>query len=282
MTRVLLTGATGFVGRQVLKRLLQKDVAISVISRSSQENFPLQDSKITQYFRTNNLFTENDAWYNNVCEGIDIIIHVAWYAEPGKYLESSLNLDCLSGTLALAKAAANKGIKKFIGVGTCFEYDLTTDKTLETTSPLNPTFLYSIAKTATFQSLEKFFCNEGIDFLWTRIFYLYGEGEDERRLVAVLRRKLSLNKSVDLTSGNQIRDFMDVKLAGYIIADASIGLNTGAFNVCSGQGISIRELAEKIADEYGRRDLLNFGARPDNISDAPYVVGEKTEVIESK
>lgn len=282
MTRVLLTGATGFVGRQVLKRLLQKDVAISVISRSSQENFPLQDSKITQYFRTNNLFTENDAWYNNVCEGIDIIIHVAWYAEPGKYLESSLNLDCLSGTLALAKAAANKGIKKFIGVGTCFEYDLTTDKTLETTSPLNPTFLYSIAKTATFQSLEKFFCNEGIDFLWTRIFYLYGEGEDERRLVAVLRRKLSLNKSVDLTSGNQIRDFMDVKLAGYMIADASIGLNTGAFNVCSGQGISIRELAEKIADEYGRRDLLNFGARPDNISDAPYVVGEKTEVIESK
>ena len=279
MKRVLLTGATGFVGRQVLNRLLQKDVTVSVISRSSQENFPIQDSKITQHFRTDNLFAENDDWYNNVCEGIDIIIHVAWYAEPGKYLESSLNLDCMSGTLAFAKAAANQGIKKFIGVGTCFEYDLTTNQTLGTNAPLKPSFLYSIAKTATFQSLEKFFCNEGVNFLWTRIFYLYGEGEDERRLVAVLKRKLSLNESVDLTSGNQIRDFMDVKLAGYIIADASIGSNTGAFNVCSGQGISIRQLAENIADEYGKRDLLNFGARPDNIADAPYVVGEKTKVI---
>lgn len=279
MKRVLLTGATGFVGRQVLKRLLQKDVAISIISRSSQENFPIRDSKIIQHFITDNLFAEDNDWYENVCADIDIVIHVAWYARPGKYLESSLNLDCMSGTLAFARAAANQGIKKFIGVGTCFEYDLTSNQTLATNAPLKPTFLYSITKTATFQSLEKFFCNEGIDFLWTRIFYLYGEGEDDRRLVSTLRRKLSLDESVDLTSGNQIRDFMDVKLAGCIIADASIGSNTGAFNVCSGKGISIRQLAENIADEYGKRDLLNFGAHPDNIADAPYIVGEKTEVI---
>ena len=93
--------------------------------------------------------------------------------------------------------------------------------------------------------------NENIDFLWTRIFYLYGEDEDERRLVAVLRKKLALGEPVDLTSGNQIRDFLDVKIAGSMIAKAAIGRNVGPFNVCSGEGQSIRELAENIAEEYG-------------------------------
>jgi dTDP-6-deoxy-L-talose 4-dehydrogenase (NAD+) len=52
----------------------------------------------------------------------------------------------------------------------------------------------------------------------------------------------------------------------------------GPVNVCSGTPITVRELAEKIAYEYGRQDLLKFGARPDNLVDPPYVVGVKTEI----
>jgi dTDP-6-deoxy-L-talose 4-dehydrogenase (NAD+) len=77
----------------------------------------------------------------------------------------------------------------------------------------------------------------------------------------------------DLTSGAQIRDFMDVRDAGRMIADAALGTRQGAMNVCSGVPVTVRELAERVADEFGRRDLLRFGARADNLVDPPVVVG---------
>ena len=276
---VLLTGATGFVGKQVLKSLAKENVSIKVITRGTHDHFFDEYKNVSEVIHTNNFFTESAEWYEAICRDVDIIIHVAWYAEPGKYLESPLNLECLAGSLNFARSACKQGIKKFVGVGTCFEYDLTSPRPLDINAPLNPQFLYSIAKVNAFLLLSKYFNNENIDFLWTRIFYLYGEDEDERRLVAVLRKKLALGEPVDLTSGNQIRDFLDVKIAGSMIAKAAIGRNVGPFNVCSGEGQSIRELAENIAEEYGRKDLLNFGAREDNLADAPYVVGLKTKIL---
>ena len=278
MKNILLTGATGFLGKQILNDLNGKDLSIHVICRGD-DNFFANYKNITKIIKTNNFFTESAEWYKNICEGVDIIIHAAWYAEPGEYLESPLNIECLSGTLNFAKAAAEQRVKKFVGVGTCFEYDLTSSNLLHIDSKLNPLFLYSIAKTSTYTLLTKLFKNCEVEFLWTRVFYLYGEGEDSRRLVAVLRSKLSKGETVDLTSGKQIRDFMDVQFAGSLIADASLSKTVGPFNICSGVGISIRELAENIADEFGRRDLLNFGAREDNISDAPYVVGVRSKIL---
>jgi dTDP-6-deoxy-L-talose 4-dehydrogenase (NAD+) len=277
MKTILLTGATGFLGKKILDALNSKDITIYVISRYD-ESFFVDYQNVTKIIKTKNFFTESADWYKNICNEVDIIIHAAWYAEPGKYLESDLNIECLSGTINFAKAATEEKVQKFVGVGTCFEYDLTSSNPLDIDSQLNPLSLYSRAKASTFKLLEKLFNNHKVDFLWTRVFYLYGEGEDSRRLVAVLRSKLSEGKVVDLTSGNQIRDFMDVELAGSLIADASLSKNVGPFNICSGIGVSIRELAENIADEFGRRDLLNFGALEDNITDAPYVVGVTSKI----
>ena len=76
-----------------------------------------------------------------------------------------------------------------------------------------------------------------------------------------------------MTSGKQIRDFLDVSEAGRMIADIALGVKCGAINVCSGVPITVRQLAEQIADTYDRHDLLKFGVRPDNIVDPPCVVG---------
>jgi dTDP-6-deoxy-L-talose 4-dehydrogenase (NAD+) len=278
---ILITGATGFLGKQVLKSLAKESVSIKIISRGNRDNFLTQFKNISEIINTDNFFTESSQWYEEICKDIDIIIHVAWYAEPGKYLESPLNLECLAGTLNFAKSACKQGIKKFVGVGTCFEYDLSNSNPLDINAPLNPKFLYSIAKANVYALLSKYFKNENIEFLWTRVFYLYGEDEDERRLVAVLRKKLALGEIVDLTSGSEIRDFMDVKIAGSMIAGAALGMNVGPFNVCSGEGQSIRELAESIADEYGKRELLNFGAREDNLADSQSIVGLKTKILKT-
>ena len=113
----------------------------------------------------------------------------------------------------------------------------------------------------------------GVEFAWCRLFYLYGEGEDERRLVPYLRAKLEAGKPAELSSGEQIRDYLDVGDAGRMIAEAALGPVQGPVNICSGIPVTIRQFAERIADEFGRRDLLRFGARPENLTDPPRVVG---------
>ena len=76
-----------------------------------------------------------------------------------------------------------------------------------------------------------------------------------------------------LTSGEQIRDFLDVADAGKILADVVLSNQTGPINICSGAPITVRQLAEQIADQYEKRDLLIFDARPDNPVDPASVVG---------
>ena len=78
---------------------------------------------------------------------------------------------------------------------------------------------------------------------------------------------------MNLTAGTQIRDFLEVSEAGRQIAEIVQGDQQGAFNICSGIPTTVRQLAEQIADEYGRRDLLRFGIRPSNLVDPPCVLG---------
>lgn len=270
-----ITGANGFVGRQVLHHLSKTNHGVKVIVRKSdQSTFPAN----IKIIHTNDLFNESLQKLEEMLNGVDTLIHVAWYAEPGKYLTSPLNLDCLTGTLRLAQAFANVGGKRFVGVGTCFEYDLN-QGILSINTPLNPKTLYAACKASAFQVLNQLLPMMNVEFVWCRLFYLYGEGEDPRRLVSYLRQQLSNGKVVELSSGKQIRDFLDVKEAGRQIVEVALSNVQGAVNICSGNPITVRQLAEQIADEYGRRDLLQFGTRPDNLVDPPFIVGKSWKKV---
>ena len=273
----LLTGATGFVGRQVLRALGEQGLRVRVVVRDGKQRQLATVECVETVVTTPDLFAESAAWWANVCKGVDKVIHVAWYAEPGKYLESSKNLDCLIGTLHLAKGATQAGVKRFIGIGTCFEYDLT-EGMLSVDTPLRPLTPYAGAKAAAFLALSQWAPMQSIEFAWCRLFYLHGEAEDSRRLVPYLRSKFAAGEPAELTSGNQIRDFLNVREASQMIVETALSDVQGPVNICSGIPITVRKLAENIADEYGRRDLLRFGARPDNLIDPPCVVGVRQEV----
>jgi len=273
---ILITGATGFVGRRVLAALELADVRIKIVVRNKQLSF---FSDKVELIETDDLFAESVSWWTSVCANVDTIIHVAWYAEPGKYLQSPINLICLQGTINMAQGAAQAGVRRFVGIGTCFEYELT-GGVLSVQTPLNPLTLYAAAKVSAYYALFNYFSLSRIEFAWCRLFYLYGEGEDTRRLVPYIRERLQHDDEVELTSGKQIRDFMDVEEAGKMISHVALGSAQGPVNICSGEPISVRQLAEKIADEYGKRSLLRFGVREDNIVDPPCVVGVKTELLD--
>jgi dTDP-6-deoxy-L-talose 4-dehydrogenase (NAD+) len=269
---ILLTGATGFVGRQVLRALGERGCRVRAVVRVGKQERLAPDDAIETIVASSDIFAEGAAWWARTCSGADAVIHAAWYAEPGQYLQSPKNQECLSGTLRLAQGAVQAKIRRFVGVGTCFEYDLDAGR-LSIKTPLKPSTPYAQAKVDAFKALSAALPGQGVAFAWCRLFYLYGEGEDARRLVSYVRGRLQAGEPAELSSGSQIRDFLDVREAARMIVDVALGSQEGPVNICSGRPVTVRELAERIADEFGRRDLLRFGARPDNPVDPPCVIG---------
>ena len=173
--KLLVTGATGFVGRQVTRALSSNDVEFRLIVREEKKAQVDPSSRFCEVVTTKDLFNESTEWWEKQCEGVDTVVHLAWYAEPGEYLQSPKNLDCLVGSLNLAKGAAQAGVKRFIGVGTCFEYDLATG-VLSIDTPLKPITAYADAKTAFYMSLSNWLPMQSVEFAWCRLFYLFRRG----------------------------------------------------------------------------------------------------------
>ena len=269
---ILLTGATGFVGRQVLRALGERGCRVRPVVREGKQQWLARDDAIETIVASSDIFAESAAWWARACSGADTVIHAAWYAESGQYLQSPKNQECLSGTLRLAEGAVQAKVRRFVGIGTCFEYDLDAGR-LSIKTPLKPSTPYAQAKVDAFNALSAALPRQGVAFAWCRLFYLYGEGEDARRLVSYVRDRLRAGEPAELSSGSQVRDFLDVREAARMIVDVALGSQEGPVNICSGKPITVRELAERIADEFGRRDLLRFGVRPDNPVDPPCVVG---------
>jgi nucleoside-diphosphate-sugar epimerase len=179
---------------------------------------------------------------------------------------------CVEGSLRLSEAAARTGVRQFIGIGTCFEYRLPNDH-ITADAEVGPVTLYAAAKLSLFHMLEKRFAGTSTTLTWARLFYLFGEGEHPARLFPMLHRKLAAGEAVQLTSGDKLRDFLDVAEAGAMIAVLAETGQSGVVNICSGKAVTIREIAEEIADRHGRRDLITFGTATVHPRDPVAVVG---------
>jgi nucleoside-diphosphate-sugar epimerase len=279
--RILITGASGFVGRQVINSLENENVDITIVIRGEKNNIFINNKNIKKIITTNNLFVESEKWWEDILTKIDTIIHLAWYVETKDYLQSIKNIECLQGTISIAKAAISTGVSRFIGIGTCFEYEFN-NEIISTETNLKPNTPYAASKAATFLALSQLLPSQSIEFAWCRLFYLYGEGEKPERLVPYIKNKISKGETVELTSGNQIRDYLDVKEAGYLITKVALGSLQGPINICSGVPVSIRSFAEKIAEEFNQKKLLKFGARPENKTDPMYIVGDAENINKFK
>lgn len=272
MRNVLLTGGTGFVGRHVLSHLTEYGCKIRLLART-----PQQVAAGVEVVVMEDLFSATAGQLKDLCSDVDTVIHLAWHATPGEYLNSDENLKCLAGTLNFAQAAIVANVQRFVGVGTCFEYDLSAGY-LRTSTPLAPTTLYGSCKASAYLALSRLMAREKRSFAWCRLFYLHGEGESGQRLVPYIRAQLANGRAAELTSGTQIRDYLDVREAGNRIALSALSGMEGPLNICSGKPVTIADLAGAIADEYGRRDLLRFGARSSSPEDPPCVFGEPSEL----
>lgn len=270
MTSVVLTGASGFVGRPAAAALLAKGCTVTAVSRRP-ERAPDGVTPVAA-----DLLGDPEALRRAITAGRpEILVHAAWSTEHGRYWTDPRNLDWTASTLALVKAFVEAGGRRVVTVGTCAEYDwsgLGTGTCDEASTPLRPHTLYGAAKHATAQVVAAFCRVAGVEHAHARLFMLYGADEQPGRLVPVIIGSLLAGERAALTSGRQVRDFMEVRDAGAALAAVADSALCGSVNLASGRPTSVRALAEAIGLALGRPDLIGLGELADRPDDPPYLV----------
>jgi nucleoside-diphosphate-sugar epimerase len=269
---VLVTGATGFVGAQVVRELIAAGEEVVALVRPSASRWRLDGVAERVNFVVGDLDQIQGAADQLKRSRPEACIHAAWYAEPGKYLPSPLNLDSLRASLTLLEQLADAGCRHIVGVGTCFEYDMAVQP-LDEESTTRPFTLYAACKLAFKLIAEQRAPQLDIGFAWARLFYLYGPREDERRLVPAAIKALITGQEFPTTSGRQIRDYLHIADVAAALCALSKSRATGAFNVCSAEPTTIAALVRAIGEEIGRKELIRLGAYPDREWDPAEVVG---------
>ncbi len=266
--KVLLTGATGLVGRHILQTLQERSIETHAVARRSAAEAGLPATPGVTFHRCD-LLGPGAADLLAAIRPTHLI-HAAWTMEPGRVWWDADNLAWVGATLNLARHFSEVGGTRMLVVGTCAEYDWSHPTCIEDETPLNAATLYGVSKNATHLALRAYAGRVGLGLCWARLFNMYGPHEDERRLVAGAIAALLAGRPFPSTDGGQLRDFLHVQ----DIADALVTLAgssmEGAVNVASGEAVSIARVLATVADGTGRPDLVRLGAlaRPANDPDS--------------
>lgn len=198
-----------------------------------------------------------------------VIIHLAW--ESANHWNAPSNLDWTAATLHMAKCFADCGGERFIGIGSCAEYDwrLTHDESVpfdEVLTSRRAVTLYGIAKNATYDVLSKFFEMKGIAFCWGAVFHAYGPGESRPEIISAVTMKLLRGEPAYCTTGNQFRDFIYLDDVAEAVAALLSASAVGRFNIATGVGTSVRDVVIRIGELLCRPDLVRLGVLPDDPS----------------
>jgi nucleoside-diphosphate-sugar epimerase len=277
MARILVTGASGFLGRFVPGILLARGHEVHIASRNANSvEWPAPHSRDCAHHPID-LFANGaaPALMSNVRP--THLLHLAWYAEPGKFWTSPHNLEWTAASLRLFQAFAESGGRRFVGAGSCAEYDWSFHTLSPDGTPLNPTTLYGSAKADLYRLLSAASREAGISFAWGRIFFPFGPWEHPARLLPSVIDGLLRDAPVELSAGTQIRDFVYSEDVARMFADLIESPAVGPFNIASGRGLSIRSFAEIALRHIGKPELLLFGKKAAGADTTPYMVADMSK-----
>ncbi len=260
--KVLVTGATGFIGNQVIQQLLEADRDIQVIATSRNA----ENAKICKWFsQVQYVPCDLNAVPKDCFQYFgepDLLIHLAWEGLPNYkdlfHFERNLYADYF-----FLKSIIEQGLKDVVVTGTCFEYGMQSGALHEDmeTKPDNP---YGLAKDTLRKFLEQLQKKTDFQLKWVRLFYMYGEGQNPGAILSQLDKALENGeRRFDMSGGEQLRDYLPVeKVAEYIVKIAMQYQITGIINCCSGIPVSIRKLVEDHLKERQKRIHLNLEHYP--------------------
>lgn len=257
MIKVAVTGATGFIGRYVLRALLRHAVDVTVLARNPGRLREFHGLRIVEAD-----LRDADENCFDILGRPDVLIHLAWGWLPNyrslHHFETELPLH-----YQFLKLMIEAGLTSVVCIGTCFEYGMQSGPLTEDlpTLPNNP---YGYAKDALRRSLQFLQAVRPFNFTWGRLFYLYGEGQASSALYPQLKQAVERGDRVfNMSGGEQLRDYLPVETAAdYITALAVKNADLGVVNICSGRPISVRTLVENWLKNCGWAIELNLGHYP--------------------
>lgn len=268
--RVLLTGASGFIGRYVLKALQQNGIEVVAVGRTRpQSSVPFIEADLLSACDFAALLHQAQATH---------LLHLAWYAEHGKYWTSPLNLRWLEATTRLVEAFCTTGGQQVVIAGTCAEYDWTHGYCREDSTPLNPATFYGTAKDATRRLVMAVCAQHQIPCAWGRIFLPFGHGESTSRLMPSLIEVFRGERAPFGVNANAYRDFLHVS----DVAEGFVRLLTaeasGAYNLCSGEPTRLSEVVTTLAALLDADPAPVLALTTERPGEPPLLVGESVKL----
>jgi|TARA_B110000238_G_scaffold186907_1_gene216481 nucleoside-diphosphate-sugar epimerase len=261
--KILVTGATGFIGSNLIKVLLKnKSNQIIATSRNIKKakNFDWF-SKVTYYEYDLNNSTNKDLY--SFFDKPNQLIHLAW--DKVSDVKDLVHIEeILFDHFKFIKNMIAGGLKDIVVAGTCFEYGMI-EGCLSEDLDTKPSNSYGIAK----DTLRKFIIelkeNFSFQYKWIRIFYVYGEGQSKRSLFYLLDKAIkNKDKQFNMSGGEQLRDYLYIsELTKYIclIADQNIYVDK-IINCCSGNPRSVKDLVQEYLKDKDYNISLNLGYYP--------------------
>jgi len=275
----LVTGATGFLGSVLVKRLLAKDVQVTCLVR------PHSLGKLASFRGDSRLHAvkldERDLQEQLAGLSAEVVFNFASYGvREGDCDVENMIEGNVSFLLRLLRATAGWPLRRFIHTGSCSEYGhpQRDGELIAETHPVHPATLYGAAKAASVLCGNSLASSLRVPFVTLRLFGVYGAAEAPQRLIPYIIARLLHGESVDLTGGEQVRDllFEEDAASAFLAAATSDGIESGeVYNVCSARPVSIREVGELVADALNQtRELLHWGARPYRAGEPMWLVGD--------
>ncbi|MCE6980689.1 NAD(P)-dependent oxidoreductase [Pseudomonas frederiksbergensis] len=258
--KVLVTGATGFVGRHLVAALLARGCEVRAVARNAETAAQLPWINTVEFVAADVHAADLDL--AALTDGVDALAHLAWPGLPNYqalfHFEHNLMAD-----YRFIKGAVEAGVSQVLVTGTCFEYGLQSGPLSEQTEarPSNP---YGLAKNTLRLFLENLQRQQPFTLQWARLFYLHGEGQNPNSLLAALDRAIDAgDDSFNMSAGEQLRDYLAIDTAAsYLAAILQQREFDGVINCCSGQPISVRALVEQRLRERDASIRLNLGHYP--------------------
>lgn len=267
--RVLVTGATGYIGRAAVRHLRAMGCDVHALGR--------RDPGEGVVWHRADLLTEVDLPVADA--QAQVCLHLAWSVPPGRFWTHPDNLDWVGASLRLFRAFAAAGGRRIVGVGSCAEYAWNAPR-LHEDMPSRPGTLYGRAKTALADLLFAFAEQEEMEAAWARLFFLYGPGEPEGKLVSDAVCKLLQSKRVATTPGEQSRDFLHVDDVGRALAMLACAAVTGPVNIASGQAVRVRDVLEQIERLTGVEGFVDYGQRALGANEPMELAGDVSRLHE--
>lgn len=255
--KVLVTGASGFIGKNLIPKLLEKKYQVLAIARNFETIKDFEWFSRIQIIQCDLYESYEDIFYNQT--DVNILIHLAWQNLPN-YKESFHISENLPKNYEFLKAAVDKGILHILAAGTCLEYGIQSgalSEDLET----KPVVAYGIAKDSLRKSIEKLKTDKNFIFQWLRLFYIHGEGQAKNSLLSQLDMAIENGElEFKMSVGTQLRDYLSINdVVDNIILSISNPDIQGVINCSSGKPTSVLDLVLNRCDELGVNINLNRG-----------------------